>query len=106
MATEPPAGAHLCAVPLPAQQVWQGKDREPGRGGVQQPWERRGLLPPPPPPSLFCSHLETVSRLESSSDPFTISVTGTLYLQVSAASSTGDSTGQNGAQGWHQVSSQ
>lgn len=87
MATEPPAGAHLCAVPLPAQQVRQGKDSEPGRGeGVRQPWERRDLLPPPPP-SLFCSHLETVSRLESSSDPFTISVTGTLYLQVSAASS-------------------
>uniref|UniRef100_A0A8C3TSP4 Erythroferrone n=1 Tax=Catharus ustulatus TaxID=91951 RepID=A0A8C3TSP4_CATUS len=28
------------------------------------------------------SHLETVSRLDSSSDPFTISVTGTLYLQA------------------------
>ncbi|XP_056354942.1 adipolin-like isoform X4 [Oenanthe melanoleuca] len=54
----------------------------------KEPWERRNLLPPAPP-SLFCSHLETVSRLESSSDLFTISVTGTLYLQVSAASSTG-----------------
>ncbi|NXH37576.1 ERFE protein, partial [Dicaeum eximium] len=28
------------------------------------------------------SHLESVSRLESSGDPFTISVTGTLYLQA------------------------
>ncbi|NWY75811.1 ERFE protein, partial [Erithacus rubecula] len=28
------------------------------------------------------SHLETVSRLENSSDLFTISVTGTLYLQA------------------------
>lgn len=52
---------------------------------------------PPPLPSLFCSNLETVSRLESSSDLFTISVMGTLYLQVSGASSTGDSTGQEGA---------
>ncbi|KAL2300969.1 hypothetical protein Nmel_011524 [Mimus melanotis] len=102
MATEPPAGADLCAVPLPAQQVWQGKlgggkeSRSPGKGGA---------CSPPPLSSLFCSHLETVSRLESSSDLFTISVTGTLYLQVSAASSTGDSTGQEGAfpgsaQGW------
>ncbi|XP_056354940.1 erythroferrone-like isoform X2 [Oenanthe melanoleuca] len=47
----------------------------------KEPWERRNLLPPAPP-SLFCSHLETVSRLESSSDLFTISVTGTLYLQA------------------------
>lgn len=70
--------------------------RGQGGGKVQQPWERKGMLPPPLP-SLFCSNLETVSRLESSGDLFTISVTGTLYLQVSGASSTGDSTGQEGA---------
>ncbi|XP_062355602.1 adipolin-like isoform X2 [Cinclus cinclus] len=80
MATEPPAGADLRAVPLPAQQVWQGQGPWEGEG-VQHPRERKGLLPPPLP-SLFRSHLETVSRLESSSDLFTISVTGTLYLQV------------------------
>ncbi|KAM4894832.1 erythroferrone-like isoform 1-T1 [Sylvia borin] len=33
------------------------------------------------------SHLETISRLESSGDHFTISVTGTLYLQCHSAGS-------------------
>ncbi|KAF4795233.1 Adipolin [Turdus rufiventris] len=56
--------------------------REPRRKG--QGWRQSRLR------VLICvqsrcrhnSHLETVSRLESSSDPFTISVTGTLYLQA------------------------
>lgn len=59
----------------------------PGTGeGAQHCWERKGLLPPPLS-FLFCSHLESISQLESSGDLFTISVTGTLYLQVSGASS-------------------
>ncbi|KAF2976953.1 hypothetical protein EK904_008139 [Melospiza melodia maxima] len=42
---------------------------------------KEGLLLPSLP-SLFCSHLESVSQLESSGELFTISVTGTLYLQA------------------------
>ncbi|XP_062355605.1 erythroferrone-like isoform X5 [Cinclus cinclus] len=59
--------------------------REPRRKG--QGWRQSRLR------VLICvqsrcqhnSHLETVSRLESSSDLFTISVTGTLYLQFEVA---------------------
>ncbi|XP_039583816.1 erythroferrone-like isoform X2 [Passer montanus] len=51
------------------------------------------------------SQLESVSWLESSGDLFTISVTGTLYLQVSGASSTATVLGRKvpsmaPAQGW------
>ncbi|XP_005050867.1 PREDICTED: erythroferrone isoform X3 [Ficedula albicollis] len=61
--------------------------REPRRKG--QGWRQSRLR------VLICvqsrcqhnSHLETVSRLESSSDLFTISVTGTLYLQCCSAGS-------------------
>lgn len=35
MPREPPAGADLCAVLLPAQQVWQGKAR--ARDGGRSP---------------------------------------------------------------------
>ncbi|KAJ7400504.1 Kelch-like protein 30 [Pitangus sulphuratus] len=50
-----------------------------------------------------CQHnrnVETSSQLESRGDLFTISVTGVLYLQVSSASTTGDSTGQEGTVVW------
>lgn len=68
-----------------------------GDGGRSPAALGKERLLPPAPPSLLCSKLETVSRLESGGDRFTISVTGTLYLQVSVASSTGDTTGQEGA---------
>lgn len=106
MPREPPAGADLCAVLLPAQQVPQGRARARARVGGRSPASlgKEGLLPPPLP-SLFCSHLESVARLESSGELVTISVTGTLYLQVSGASSTGTVLGRKvpsmaPAQGW------
>lgn len=47
MPREPPAGADLCAGPLPALQVWQGKawDPGPGRGEESSNLGKEGQAP-------------------------------------------------------------